>query len=249
VRKVTTREPPELVVVRNVVATLRLEQPIPSEAGNRFVAYTDGSCLRNPDGPSGFGAVVRSEGNGQVWKLAGHLTSSTNNRAEWAALASALLFVPSGSHLVAFSDSQYVLQVALGQWKRKANLDLWQAWDELRRAHPVELELRWVLGHAADPGNEQADALATLAAFNFDRPAWTLARTTSDSAQAVQRLQPLAHGDWENRFLRDVAKRLQRGLQVSPKQQAILDRISARALQGQNTNPKRPTSKAEGQES
>ena len=222
-------EPSELQAVRAIVEAQRREQPLVPEDGASFVAYTDGSCLRNPDGPAGFAAVLRSEASGRGWELAGHLPSSTNNRAEWAALAAALLFAPAPGRLLAFSDSQYVLQVALGRWKRKANLDLWQAWDALRLAHPVELELRWVRGHAADPGNERADALATLAAFNFDRAAWERARVVPEAARAAQQLLPLARGDWEQRFLRDVAQRLQRGLRLSPKQQAILDRIAARA--------------------
>src|SRR5439155_11045043 len=130
-------EPLELQVVRKVVAEQHARQPTEAADGTRFIAYTDGSCLRNPDGPAGFAAVVRSEASERVWELAGHLPSSTNNRAEWAGLAAALLFVPSPGHLLAFSDSQYIVRVALGQWKRKANPDLWQAWDGLRRGRDV----------------------------------------------------------------------------------------------------------------
>ena len=222
------KEPCELRAVQTVVARRRSAQLLTAQDGTRFVSYTDGSCLRNPDGPAGFAAVVRSEASGREWEMAGHLSSSTNNRAEWAALAAALLLVPPSSRLLVFSDSQYVLQVAQGLWKRKANLDLWQAWDELRRQHPIDLELRWVRGHVADPGNERADALATLAAFNFDQAAWTLARAVPEPVRAVQQLQSLARGDWEARFLKDIANRLKRGLRLSVKQQALLDRIAAR---------------------
>jgi ribonuclease HI len=226
--QVLDHEPSELQVVREVVATTRAQLPILDADGRRFVAYTDGSCLLNPGGPSGFAAVVRSETSGRVWELAGHLPSSTNNRAEWAGLATALLFVPPPGFLRAFVDSQYVLQVASGRWKRKANLDLWQAWDELRRTRAVELELEWVRGHAADPGNEQADALATLAAYNFDRPSWERARAEPEPVVAIRALLPLARGDWEIGFLNDVAARARHGLRLSAKQQAIVDRIAAR---------------------
>jgi ribonuclease HI len=222
------REPFELATVRAAVAREQQEQPLDAADGTRFIAYTDGSCLRNPDGPAGFAAVVLSEASARAWEVAGHLPSSTNNRAEWAGLTAALLFVPAGGRLLAYCDSQYVLQVAQGAWKRKANLDLWQAWDELRQTHPVELELRWIRGHVADPGNERADALATLAAHNFDRESWTRARAASALPPAVQRLQRLARGDWEQRFVKDVGVRMARGIRLSPKQQAIIDRIAAR---------------------
>jgi ribonuclease HI len=221
-------EPFELAVVRDAVTREHQTQPFEATDGSRFIAYTDGSCLRNPDGPSGFAAVVLSESSARAWEVAGHLPSSTNNRAEWAGLASALLLVPAGGRLLAFCDSQYVLQVAQGTWKRKANLDLWQAWDQLRQTHPVELELRWVRGHAADPGNERADALATLAAHNFDQATWSRARAASAPPPVVQRLQALARGDWEQRFVKDIGARLARGIRLTPKQQAIIDRIEAR---------------------
>ena len=41
------------------------------------------------------------------------------------------------------------------------SLDLWQA--ILAAAKPQEIEWHWVRGHAGDPMNERADALATAA--------------------------------------------------------------------------------------
>jgi ribonuclease HI len=38
------------------------------------------------------------------------------------------------------------------------NIDLWQRLDALAATHQVHW--RWVKGHAGDPGNERADALA-----------------------------------------------------------------------------------------
>lgn len=229
------QEPLELGIVRGVVARSLTDQPLERDDGGRFVAHTDGSCLRNPGGPSGFGAVVQSLTSGRVWELAGHIPSATNNRAEWAGLIAAYLLVPDGADLLAFTDSEYVLNVALGRWKRKANLDLWATWDTLQRERSVGLELRWVRGHAADPGNERADALATLAAHNFQRGAWTRSRETPPAARELDGIQALARGDWEQRFVRDVLKQLRGRRKLSPKQQAVVDRIAGRGATSNGT--------------
>jgi ribonuclease HI len=40
------------------------------------------------------------------------------------------------------------------------NADLWQKLDALVANSGHQIEWRWVKGHAGDPGNERADALA-----------------------------------------------------------------------------------------
>jgi len=70
-------------------------------------------------------------------------------------------------------DSQYVLKGMtewLAGWKSKGwktaakqpvkNVDLWQALDKLVSQAGHTIDRRWVKGHAGDPGNERADALA-----------------------------------------------------------------------------------------
>jgi ribonuclease HI len=42
------------------------------------------------------------------------------------------------------------------------NADLWQKLDLLVANSGHQIEWRWVKGHAGDPGNERADALANL---------------------------------------------------------------------------------------
>jgi ribonuclease HI len=42
------------------------------------------------------------------------------------------------------------------------NADLWQKLDLLVSNSGHQIEWRWVKGHAGDPGNERADALANL---------------------------------------------------------------------------------------
>jgi ribonuclease HI len=221
-------EPFELGVVRDVVRRARQRDGLRPDQPSAFTAYTDGSCLKNPDGPSGFAAVLVNQQTGQTSDLAGHFPSSTNNRAEWSGLVAAILYVPRGSRLAAYADSQYVLQVALGAWKRKANLDLWTAYDGIVREQRLDLRLEWVRGHAADPGNERADSLATLAAFNFDVDAWQRWRDRGAPVRALEGLRALTQGAWENEFLESVVRQVRLGKKLSPKQQAVVDRIAAR---------------------
>jgi ribonuclease HI len=70
-----------------------------------------------------------------------------------------------------YTDSEYVrngITTWIHSWKARGwrtadrkpvkNIDLWQRLDALNLAHDVHW--RWVKGHAGDPGNERADALA-----------------------------------------------------------------------------------------
>ena len=117
--------------------------------------YTDGSCLGNP-GPGGWAAII--EENGGKKRLAGREDDTTNNRMEILAVIKGLQATPSHSEVTIFSDSQYVVNTMTKGWKRKANQDLWAALDTAVKERRVTWE--WVRGHAGNPGNEEADALA-----------------------------------------------------------------------------------------
>jgi cyclic pyranopterin phosphate synthase len=127
--------------------------------------YTDGACLGNP-GPGGWGAVIIEDGIKRT--LSGADESTTNNRMEMLAVIQGLASVPESEPVTVFSDSQYVVNTMTRGWKRKANLDLWDRLDAEVAAHRVEW--RWVRGHAGDPGNEEADSLATAAARGDTNP-------------------------------------------------------------------------------
>jgi len=130
--------------------------------------WSDGACKGNP-GPGGWGALLR---HGRHEKeLYGGETDTTNNRMELTGVIEALKALKRPCRVVVHTDSQYV-QKGMGEWlpnwKRRGwrtadrkpvrNADLWQALDALVALHHVEW--RWVRGHAGDPGNERADALA-----------------------------------------------------------------------------------------
>ena len=70
----------DLAEFRARIDELRRNLDPPTAAGE-FVAYTDGACLGNPEGPGGWAAVVDRPDGDTPWMLFGHLSSTSNNRA------------------------------------------------------------------------------------------------------------------------------------------------------------------------
>ena len=130
--------------------------------------WTDGACKGNP-GPGGWGAWLRSGPHER--ELWGGEPLTTNNRMELMAVIEALSALKQPSRVTLHTDSAYVkngITTWIHGWKAKGwvtadrkpvkNQDLWQRLDALRAQH--RMDWRWVKGHAGDPGNERADALA-----------------------------------------------------------------------------------------
>ena len=130
--------------------------------------YTDGACSGNP-GPGGWGAILIFQGVEK--EISGYESLTTNNRMELTGVIEALKALKRPCQVVVHTDSQYVqkgMNEWLANWKRRGwrtadkkpvrNADLWQELDALVAQHQVEW--RWVRGHAGNPGNERADALA-----------------------------------------------------------------------------------------
>ena len=130
--------------------------------------HTDGACSGNP-GPGGWGAILQF--NGTEKEIFGGEPLTTNNRMELMAAIMALESLKRPCPVILYTDSQYVRQGItewIHGWKkrqwRKAdgkpviNADLWQRLETANKAHKVDW--RWVRGHAGDPMNERADALA-----------------------------------------------------------------------------------------
>ena len=140
---------------------------------NKVTIYTDGACKGNP-GPGGWGVLMRST-DGSVKELSGGERATTNNRMEMMAVIQALGVLKRPCEVTLHLDSQYVLKGItewLAGWKAKGwktaakqpvkNVDLWQQLDQLVSQAGHRIDWRWVKGHAGDPGNERADALANL---------------------------------------------------------------------------------------
>jgi len=131
--------------------------------------YTDGACSGNP-GPGGWGAVLMWNGREkEIW--GGDPGPTTNNRMELMAAIQALESLSRPVVVKLHTDSSYLrngIMSWMPNWRRNGwltadkkavkNADLWQRLSDATQAHQVEWV--WVKGHAGDPGNEHADALA-----------------------------------------------------------------------------------------
>jgi ribonuclease HI len=131
--------------------------------------YTDGACSGNP-GPGGWGAVLSYDGH-EKELYGGEPQPTTNNRMELMAAIQALESLTRPAAVRLHTDSSYLrngISSWLPGWKRNGwktaakkpvkNADLWQRLEAAARPHQVQW--LWVKGHAGDPGNERADALA-----------------------------------------------------------------------------------------
>lgn len=134
--------------------------------------YTDGACKGNP-GPGGWGVVLRAVGHEK--ELYGGEANTTNNRMELMAVIEALTALKRPCEVALHLDSEYVrkgITEWIRGWKAKGwrtstnqpvkNADLWQRLDALVAAGGHRIQWIWVKGHAGDPGNERADALANM---------------------------------------------------------------------------------------
>jgi ribonuclease HI len=137
---------------------------------NHVVMYTDGACKGNP-GPGGWGVLLRSDGHEK--ELWGGERHTTNNRMELLAVIEGLSALKRPCRVSLYLDSEYVrkgITEWIHGWKKKGwvtaakqpvkNAELWQRLDALVHGGPHQIEWHWVRGHAGDPGNERADALA-----------------------------------------------------------------------------------------
>lgn len=146
----------------------------------RVVIYADGACKGNP-GPGGWGVVL--QWGAAKKELFGGEAHTTNNRMELMAAIMALETLKRGCEITLHTDSGYV-QKGITEWLPKwqknggggalmrreggklkpvKNADLWTRLLAAAARHVVEW--RWVKGHAGDPGNELADALANRGAL------------------------------------------------------------------------------------
>lgn len=145
--------------------------------------YTDGSARGNPDGPGGYGFVLRFvDSKGVLHEKEGSqgYVKTTNNRMELMAAIAGLECLTKPCRVSLYSDSQYLVKAFnehwIDSWIQKGwkrgkkepvkNTDLWKRL--LNAADGHEITYIWVKGHADNPLNERCDRLATGAADGED---------------------------------------------------------------------------------
>jgi ribonuclease HI len=141
--------------------------------------YSDGSARGNPDGPGGYGTILRyvdPKGETHEKELSAGYDKTTNNRMELMGAIVGLESLNRPCEVQMFSDSKYVISAFNEHWienwiKRGwktaskqpvKNVELWKRLIEAAKPHKITWN--WVKGHAGHAENERCDELATTAA-------------------------------------------------------------------------------------
>lgn len=141
--------------------------------------YSDGGCRPNPGGVGGYGVVLETLYNGELYRkeIKKGFIASTNNRMELRGAIRGLQEVKKDVKVNLYTDSGYVVKAFnegwIYNWKKKnymkkgaliPNADLWKILYAL--VEKMNVEFIWVKGHNGHPGNEKCDELATEALLN-----------------------------------------------------------------------------------
>ena len=149
----------------------------------KVMIYTDGAARGNPDGPGGYGTLLRfvdAKGNVHEREYSAGYKKTTNNRMELMAAIVGLEALTKPCEVTLYSDSKYLTdafnQNWIGSWLKNGwrnsqkqpvkNVELWKRL--LEAAKPHQVTYVWVKGHAGHPENERCDHLATAAADGED---------------------------------------------------------------------------------
>jgi ribonuclease HI len=124
-----------------------------------ILAYTDGASRGNP-GESGIGVILKDESGNLLAEHYGYIGRTTNNVAEYTALASCLKLVQKMEcgALVVHSDSELMVRQLNGVYKVKDEgiQKHYRRVRKLLEALPVQFEIR----HIPREKNREADRLA-----------------------------------------------------------------------------------------
>lgn len=122
----------------------------------------DGSSLGNGKG-NPRAAAVAVLGYKGFWRAFGeYLGNATNQQAEIAAAEIGLRTLTEPCRVRLLSDSRYVVQTMLGNFRKKSNHEWWARLDKAAKKHDISWE--WVKGHNGHVVQEVADSMARKAA-------------------------------------------------------------------------------------
>ena len=120
--------------------------------------YTDGAYSSSRD-QGGWSYVVLYK-NHLIKKEFGGVKTTTNNRMEILAVLNAVeLFKNTTQSVNIYTDSMYVVGSLTLNWKRNANLDLWEKFNSYDLS---KFNFLHVKGHNDNKYNEMCDDLAVL---------------------------------------------------------------------------------------
>ena len=140
---------------------------------DEIIIYTDGGCKGNPG--VGAWAFVMYSGNQFITEQSAGLKYTTNNQMELTAVIVALktCLTTNPKKIVLHTDSQYVkngITTWVHNWKKNGwktankkpvkNKELWVELDALNSK--LNVEYKWVKGHAGIELNERCDTLVNL---------------------------------------------------------------------------------------
>jgi ribonuclease HI len=118
----------------------------------------DGSSLGNGRGETRAAAVAVLGYRG-YWRAVGeYLGNATNQQAEIAAASIGLESLREPCKVTVMTDSRYVVQTMLGNFRKKTNLEWWNKLESAARKHDITWE--WVKGHNGHEIQEIADKMA-----------------------------------------------------------------------------------------
>jgi ribonuclease HI len=122
----------------------------------------DGSSLGNGSGAARAAAVAVLGYRG-YWRAVGeYLGNATNQQAEIAAARIGLESLREPCKVTVMTDSRYVVQTMMGNFRKKANLEWWNKLEKAAQKHDITWE--WTKGHAGHEIQEIADKMARMTA-------------------------------------------------------------------------------------
>lgn len=125
----------------------------------KVIIYTDGSCIPQDERKPGGYAAILKYGN-HTRTISGAQFHTTSQQMELTALIEALKMLRRPCEAVVFTDSQYVMKCAVGEYKINKNAHLFHQLDKVIEAGGHKLNFIKVEAHTGIELNEECDELA-----------------------------------------------------------------------------------------